>query len=98
MTGLLTTLVRQAQQDADPDAPRGAGAPRLVCGCGFPIEHTHEPGSSWGDWRCERCGAAWCPDCGAPVDLTDGQCTAYTAQQEEWAAIERENAEAQPLP
>ncbi len=54
-----------------------AKTPRSHCTCG--AEMLSWPGvglSNWGDWKCSRCAAAWCQDCGAQIGLA-GTCEAY---------------------
>lgn len=54
-----------------------------VCkNCKHLLPQPPRPGTgSWGDWRCRRCGEAWCQDCGGHIDANTGQCEAYEDTQ-----------------
>lgn len=39
-------------------------------------------GGNWGDWKCMRCGTAFCQDCGAQINMWTMQCSAYEDSQD----------------
>lgn len=45
--------------------------------CKTPLPSPPPSGASdWGDWKCEKCGVAYCQDCGSQLDYND-ECIAY---------------------
>lgn len=47
-------------------AENGCEPCTCYCGAKMPPRPTH---GNWGDWRCPRCLAAYCQDCGEYLDL-----------------------------
>ncbi|MGI0810815.1 hypothetical protein ACRCPG_19515 [Pseudomonas aeruginosa] len=55
---------------------------RTHCTCGEELEPPTNGLGNWGSWRCRKCWAGYCQDCGSPLDYND-QCIAYREAQEE---------------
>jgi len=77
------TTAQQTDPERDGVTAVGALLDRRVrhhC-CGAELAE-HGPGGNWGDWKCRRCGTAYCQDCGAQINMWTMQCTAYEESQD----------------
>lgn len=61
---------------------------RTHCTCGTELK-IFGVGGNWGDWKCMRCGTAYCQDCGSQINMWTMQCIAYEEAKDQ--AAEGEN-------
>lgn len=55
---------------------------RTHCDCGAELDPVASAGGNWGSWRCRKCWAGYCQDCGSQLDGYN-DCIAYREQQDE---------------
>ena len=41
----------------------------------------------WGDWRCKKCGQAYCQDCKSPIHMDTLTCAAYEESKQDELTI-----------
>lgn len=59
----------------------------MRCQCGEKLPKRKDVLGNWGDWRCDKCGQAYCQDCKAPLHMDTLTCSAYEESNDENGVI-----------